>query len=114
MNDSIGFPGPFNFALTVSGNYSETLVFKGRKAMTLWIETESEILCEKYGELKISAKPLDRLKIGDACYLIPDENKMFRIIGWIKYSNNSYGFVLDSGEIVPVHKCFKFKKGNLT
>ena len=100
------FPGPFIWAAHVSGSYDCTFYFKQQKDLANWLKADFLKLQEKYGELKVSQERLSGLKVGDTCHVYGDGNNEYKIVGFEKWAPNYYGFVLDSGFIESVHKCY--------
>ena len=96
----------FSKYLTVSGELYSAFHFQTDDDLALWIANELPKLELKYGKLKVSKGNLDSLKIGDNCYVCGDGDEIYEITRLVKYSDNRYGFVLNSGFSEEVHKCY--------
>lgn len=95
----------------ISGNFHTNYVFKSETELNNWLDKDLKELQKKYGELNVQITDLDGLNIGDNCYVIGDGDVVYRIIGLKNYSPNRYGFVLNSGWVEEVAKCYKMTGG---
>ena len=102
-----GMEKVFTRAATVSGGLMSSYVFEDQKALDHWIATDFVKLEQTYGPLTLRIDTLPGLRIGDTCRVWGEGADTFVIEKLIKYSENRYGFILDSGWSEEVIKCFK-------
>lgn len=95
----------FKIGVSVRGNLQSSFCFEDQKQVDLWLKTEFVELQKKYGALTHSQYSLPGFKVGDSCYVYGEAQDTFKITQLIKYSENRYGFVLDSGWSEEVVKC---------
>ncbi len=95
----------FKVCIKVSGGLQSSYVFENEKKSQEWIQKEFPKLQKKYGELKIRKEELPGLKIGNECNVYGEAMDVFVIKKLIKYSEDRYGFLLDSGCVEEVAKC---------
>jgi len=96
----------FTKKVNITGNYIASFVFRDEEEMNTWLNTEFPKLKKEHGELSYHTSDLDGLKVGDGCLVVGDGDEEYTIEGLVKYSEYSYGFVLDSGWVEPVSKCY--------
>jgi hypothetical protein len=96
----------FTKRVTVSGSFNSHFVFETADDVRQWLATDFIELNETYDDLTFKVTDLDGLKIGDKCHVIGDGNEEYTIIGIQKYSLNRYAFLLDSGFMEEVAKCY--------
>ena len=97
----------FTRCVTLTGEYNATFVFQTQKAMEKWIASELPELEKRYGTLEVNTRTLQGLKVGDSCKVVGDGDLVYVIRRIREYSPNNYGFILDSGWVEPVYKCYK-------
>jgi hypothetical protein len=101
----------FKYSVVVKYNLQCSYHFTSLKECSNWINVEYPKLVEKYSDLTLEIRKLDNLKIGDRVYVYGDgdcgEGDIIKDV--IKYSDNRYGFLLDSGCVEEVDKCYKPK-----
>jgi hypothetical protein len=95
----------FSKGISVSGGLWCYFVFENEEQTKLWIEKELPKLEEEYGKLNVRTFELPCLKVGDQCNVHGDAYDVYTIVGIVKYSENRYGFALDSGFVEEVAKC---------
>lgn len=100
------FPGPFTWAAHVSGDYDCTFHFHNLEDLAVWMKSDFLKIKENYGKLTIKQERLTGLSIGDICRVWGDGINEYKIVGFEKWSTHYYGFVLDSGCVESVHKCY--------
>ena len=94
-------------AVHISGAFCAAYSFETGDAMKNWLKTTLPKLEERYGDLTLRVRDLDGLRVGDSCWVIGEGAEDFKIKKLIKYSDNRWGFVLDSGCSEEVVKCYK-------
>lgn len=97
----------FKKCVRVRGGLGSSFVFESSEDVNNWIETELPELEDKYGKLEYTISDLDGLSEGDECHVVGEGSDVFIIEGVFKYSNNRWGFALDSGWSEEVAKCYK-------
>jgi hypothetical protein len=96
----------FTHAVTVSGNLLSTFEFTSKIAVDEWIAVKLPLLEKQYGKLEYIIWKLPPLKIGDTCYVSGEGVDEFKIRELINFSEDRWGFVLDSGWREEVWKCY--------
>ena len=99
----------FKKCVHVSGGLCSSFVFEGSKEKDVWLASELPKLEEKYGVLVVSTSDLPGLKVGDKCRVFGEGEEVFVIEGLRQYSENRFGFMLDSGWNEEVAKCYEAK-----
>lgn len=94
-------------AVHVSGALIAVYSFENETTMNTWLKTIFPKLKEQYGTLTYRIRDLDGLQVGDFCWVWGEGFEDFKIEKLIKYSDNRWGFVLDSGWSEEVAKCYK-------
>ena len=97
----------FKKAVRVKGALNSAYSFKNKSAVDTWIKDVFPKLEKKYGKLEYKVSNLDGLSVGDTCYVWGEADTEFKIERLIKYSEDRWGFVLDSGWTEEVVKCYK-------
>lgn len=97
----------FKYSAFVSGNYSCLYVFENSQQLDSWTNSEFKKLKNQYGNLLLRVEVLDQLKIGDKCHVNGDGNEIYQILDITKFDEYQYGFILDTGFVENVAKCFK-------
>lgn len=95
----------FTKKVKVRGGLLSSFVFEDQLAVKNWIKKELPLLEKKYGRLEYEVSDLPGLKIGDRCNVWGEAQDVFTITGIKRYSDNRYGFLLDSGWVEEVAKC---------
>jgi len=97
----------FNIAIEITGDILVTYVFTSEYGAQGWLNSKVyKDLCNKY-TIKYNMYWLDGLVLGDKCQVLGEGCTVYEILGFIKYADNRYGVLLDSGEYEEVHKCYK-------
>jgi hypothetical protein len=97
----------FRVGVTVSGKLCSSFVFASQRSYLKWVIGPFRKLQKEYGDLNKSEYPLPGLRIGDKCRVHGEGPDIFTIEGIVKYNSpNRYGFLLDSGVVEDVHKCY--------
>ncbi len=99
----------FKYCITVRDNLWCSYHFTSLEECSNWINTEYPKLIEKHSKLTLDIRKLDGLKIGDNVHVVGDSDEEYIIKELVKYSDNRYGFLLDSGCTEEVGKCYKVK-----
>lgn len=97
----------FRWRVTVKGDLQSNYVFQDLDELADWLKHDIPLLEEKYGELTYTITTLPELKIGDECFVMGEGYDKFKIMELTRYSPHRYGFILDSGFIEEVAKCYK-------
>ncbi len=97
----------FKHRIIVRGGLSSSFVFTDKDLMDSWIKTKIPYLKMVYKDISYSVHDLDGLQIGDSCHVVGDGREVYRITGLVPFDENRYGFVLDSGFVEEVAKCYK-------
>ena len=90
-----------------SNRCSASFVFTGQEQKNEWLRAGFESLQEKYGPLEYDEEALPGLMIGDKCRVLGDGSDVYTIEGLTKYEEHRYGFILDSGFVEEVAKCYE-------
>lgn len=103
------YPHPRFFLLlrVHSNRFSASFVFTGQEQKNEWLRAGFESLQEKYGPLEYDEEALPGLMIGDKCRVLGDGSDVYTIEGLTKYEEHRYGFILDSGFVEEVAKCYE-------
>jgi hypothetical protein len=103
----------FKVCIRVKGDLQSAYVFENDKAAKDWVKFKLPKLEREYGKLKVIKEDLPGLKVGDKCNVYGEAYDVFTITDLITYSEDRYGFVLDSGYAEEVAKCHTefIKKG---
>jgi hypothetical protein len=96
----------FKSKVRVQGGLLSSYVFENEDAANAWLAKDFVDLQAKYGPLSAALSSLPGLKIGDACRVIGDGEEEYVIEGLVAYNANRFGFVLDSGFVEEVAKCY--------
>lgn len=102
MQDTI-----FTINVRTSGNLLSSFVFENSKSKDDWMTTKLPLLEQKYGKLQLKETELPGLKVGDRCFVVGEGLEVFTITGIKKYSEDRYGFCLNSGWCEEVGKCYR-------
>lgn len=89
-----------------NGLYS-SYSFHSMNEVENWLETEFVQLKKTYDTLVYSVFDLPGLKVGEKCHVNGDGAEVYKIIGVDERMKNRPLFVLDSGFVEEVQKCFK-------
>lgn len=95
----------FTKLVRVRGGLVSSFVFENQAAVKTWIKKELPVLERTHGRLSYEVSDLPGLKIGDRCNVWGEARDVFTITGIKRYSDNRYGFLLDSGWYEEVAKC---------
>ena len=95
----------FKVCIKVYDGLQSSYVFEDEMKAQKWIKNEFPKLKKKYASLKFRKESLPGLKIGDDCNVYGEGMDVFTIQKLIKYSEDRYGFLLDSGSVEEVAKC---------
>lgn len=96
----------FTICITTYGGLLSSFVFEDSQSRDVWLANVFPKLKAKYKGITFTVTPLDGLKIGDKCKVIGEGSDIFTIEGMKKYSEDRYGFCLDSGWCEEVAKCY--------
>ena len=99
----------FHYMVTTTGNLLCNFVFEDKKALDTWIAKDFPKLQKQHKKLDFSVRPLPGLKVGDSCHVWGEADDVFKIERLVKFEEHRYGFVLDSGFIEEVAKCYSLK-----
>lgn len=97
----------FKHAVHVRGGFNSSYVFTSKELMESWIKTKIPYLIMVYKDISYSVIDLPGLQVGEECRVHGDGDEVYRITGLIPYNENRYGFILDSGFVEEVVKCYK-------
>lgn len=101
----------FTKRVSIRGRLLSSYVFQNQTEVNNWLEDVFPRLQAKYNnDLTYEVSDLDGLKVGDKCCVIGDGDEVYEILGMKVYSKNRYGFILDSGWVEEVAKCYKPRK----
>ena len=96
----------FHYMVNTTGNLVCNFVFEDKKALDTWVAKEFPKLKKKHKKLEYSVHTLPGLKVGDSCHVCGEADDVFKIERLIKWEDHRYGFVLDSGCVEEVAKCY--------
>ena len=96
----------FHHMVTTTGNLMCNFVFEDKKSLDKWIETEVPKLKKEHKKLDFLVRSLPGLKVGDSCHVWGEADDVFKIERLVKWSEHRYGFVLNSGWVEEVAKCY--------
>ena len=99
----------FSISLSTSGDLYSSFVFSDNSELGSWLAEELPILKSKYN-ITYKVEKLDVLKIGDKCHVTGDGLDVYTIKKVIKFSPYRYGFVLNTGFVEEVAKCYKVRR----
>jgi hypothetical protein len=97
----------FTHAFTMRGSYNTTYEFQSLEDANLFLKDEYPKYKEKYSNITYSILDLEIFKFNDHCNVHGEGTDKFKIIGINKYSEYSYGYILNNGFVEPVHKCHR-------
>lgn len=97
----------FIYCIRTRGDLLASYVFKDEKSKDKWLTDTFHALKSEYKNLTYIIEDLDGLEVGDECKVFGEGTDIFKILGVKKYSENRYGFLLDSGCWEEVSKCYK-------
>lgn len=108
-------PAPlFQFSATTVGSYRCTYVFENEEDFQKWVQNFYPNLVKTYGKLDLHISKLDKLQVGDTCFVAGEGSDEFQIEGWRKLEENRYSYALNTGCWEATHKCFtKWERGSL-
>ncbi len=95
----------FKVCIRVSGDLHSAYVFEDNEKAKYWVKHKLPKLEREHGKLKLTIDDLPGLKVGDKCNVYGEAYDVFTIEKVIQYSEDRYGFVLDSGYAEEVAKC---------
>lgn len=96
----------FKKGVNVKGALISAYSFENQEAVDEWLKSVLPVLEKQYGKLEHTTYELDGLKVGDRCHVVGEGDVEFKIEKVIKYSEDRWGFVLDSGWTEEVVKCY--------
>lgn len=96
----------FTVVAHTHGGLVSSYVFESNEQLEAWKNSTFPKLEKEYGKLSLNVDTLPGFKVGDTCHVYGEGNDTFVITALIKYSENRYGFVLDSGFSEEVAKCY--------
>ena len=100
----------FRWKVSVRGELIASYVFQDLQEVDSWLNFELQNLNKQYDtDLEYKITTLDELKVGDTCHVDGEAQDIFKIIELLRYSPHRYGFILDSGVVEEVAKCYKTK-----
>ena len=103
----------FKFGIDVSGDLISSYSFENLDEVKQWEKEIFPLLKKEFGKLTYNIYDLVGFKIGDKCHVSGEGLGIFEIINIIKYSDNRYGFSLDSGWNEIVNKCYEIEKNEI-
>lgn len=96
----------FYYGIAVTGGLISSFEFETKEQVEEWVKLKLPILEEKYGNLKFVVYDLPGLKVGDKCRVYGEGSDEFVIESIKQYSEDRWGFCLDSGWSEEVYKCY--------
>jgi hypothetical protein len=96
----------FTHRLKVSGSYNANLVFKSKAQLDYYLEHEIHALEYDYPGIRYDVFEMKPLKVGDECYVLNDDDNIYEIQGLACIEPFRYGYILSSGFIEDVAKCY--------
>lgn len=96
----------FKYQIEVRGGLLATYIFETCKQIEDWKKTDVPFLEQKYGPLELSQSDLPALTVGDKCHVLGDGDAVYVIKGLDRWKNHRYGFILNSGRVECVSKCY--------
>ena len=106
-NKKVGADRVFTRRVRVSGKLLSNFVFADQAAVEVWQNEALPGLEKKYGKLDLTVSDLPGLKIGDRCHVIGEGSDVFTIERLVAWDADRFGFVLDSGWVEEVAKCYE-------
>ena len=106
MNNKI-----YRAVVHVSGDIVASYVFGRTIDAHNWIDSVL-VRMQKEKTLTYTIANLDGLTVGDKCQVTGEGDEVFVIKGLIRYSDNRYGFLLDSGDAEEMYKCHALSKSS--
>jgi hypothetical protein len=97
----------FKIVARTRGQLGSSFVFENKAELEKWKKESLPKMEKEYGKLELNVAELPGLKVGDTCHVCGEGDDTFVIKSLIKYSENRYGFVLDSGCSEEVAKCYR-------
>ena len=97
----------YNTAVNIDGDLCATYCFESESDSSYWIREELPKLRKKYGNLSCRRYALDALEVGDTCRVSWEGYDECVILEVKEQSPNRPVFILDSGWLESVHKCYK-------
>jgi len=107
MNNKI-----YRTVVHVSGDIVASYVFGRAIDARSWIDNVL-VRMQKENTLTYTIADLDGLTVGDKCQVTGEGSDVFTIEGLIRYSDNRYGFLLDSGDAEEMYKCYSVDGGEV-
>jgi len=96
----------FKILVRTSGSLLSRYVFENQEQKDDWIKNKVPELEKIYGKLELQESELPGFKIGDRCCVNGEGLDVFTILDVKEYSENRYGFLLDSGWWEEVANCY--------
>ena len=103
----------FGTVVHVKGDCIISFVFSNKNAASFWVQEVFPRMKKETPNLSYTLKTIDRLRVGDKCYVRGDGSEVYTIDGLVRYSDNRYGFLLNSGWTEEVHKCYSVGGGEV-
>ena len=100
-------PKSFSKTVSISNTYFSRFVFEDEISLQKWLNKDFKELKKQYPKIEYSISDLPNLKVGESCNVHGDGDEVYKILKLIKYSENRYGFSLDSGFSEEVAKCHR-------
>ena len=100
----------FKYSAHVHGAYVGAFHFESKEQQAKWLLEDFPKLKKRYGNLQLSFRQLDGLKVGDECQVVGEGIDVFKIKGVVQWSDHRWGFVLGGHGTEEVHKCYKVTK----
>jgi hypothetical protein len=95
----------FTKGLTLRGNLHSSYCFESEDEKSAWKMHVLPKLHAKYEDLELREFDLPGLKVGENCLVAGEGSEIFKIVGIVKYSDNRYGFCMESGDTEEIVKC---------
>ena len=96
----------YNTAVRISGGLLATYTFESEELAITWVEKEVPGLRSEYGSINFDIYDIEPLEVGGTCYVSGEGSEVFTILEVHETSPHRPVFVLDSGFVESVYKCY--------